>query len=306
MILNEAADEHGLYPIRTVSQLTGVNPVTLRAWERRYGLVRPVRTEKGHRLYSKRDIEEIRRILRLLEQGMTIGKVSPVLEVLTPDVSASSGAPSKMVVVTPGDAWVEAYGEALARLDEMRLDVLESEALVFAHPDALLERHLLPLLDDMADARLHDAVIDARYRLMQTRLTRQLAQRAGACVVPADAARVLVASLPPERGLFPLWRLVWSLRRAGIHARLLGSGAPVLTLMQALRTLPAQVLVLAFDHKPPVAVVGAQLPMLMGAGYRVLALGPHAHALRIELEAMGILVQPSADVSAADFIRAAL
>ena len=38
-----------LYPIREVSRLTGVNSVTLRAWERRYGLIRPQRTPKGHR-----------------------------------------------------------------------------------------------------------------------------------------------------------------------------------------------------------------------------------------------------------------
>ncbi|MGL5554916.1 MAG: MerR family DNA-binding transcriptional regulator, partial [Aeromonas veronii] len=37
------ADE-GIYPIREVSRLTGVNAVTLRAWQRRYGLVQPART----------------------------------------------------------------------------------------------------------------------------------------------------------------------------------------------------------------------------------------------------------------------
>ena len=42
--------EEGSYPIREVSRLTGVNAVTLRAWQRRYGLVQPARTEKGHRL----------------------------------------------------------------------------------------------------------------------------------------------------------------------------------------------------------------------------------------------------------------
>lgn len=46
-----------LFPIREVSRLTGVNPVTLRAWERRYGLIQPARTESGHRLYSMTDIE---------------------------------------------------------------------------------------------------------------------------------------------------------------------------------------------------------------------------------------------------------
>ena len=49
----------GLYPIRTVSELTGVNAITLRAWEKRHGLVRPIRKESGHRLYTQEHIDLI-------------------------------------------------------------------------------------------------------------------------------------------------------------------------------------------------------------------------------------------------------
>jgi DNA-binding transcriptional MerR regulator len=71
---------HGLFPIRHVCAETGINPVTLRAWERRYGLIRPVRTPKGHRLYSALDIERIRRILAFLEEGVAVSQVGRVLE----------------------------------------------------------------------------------------------------------------------------------------------------------------------------------------------------------------------------------
>ena len=54
------ACEEPLYTIREVSELTGVKPVTLRAWQRRYNLVQPQRTEKGHRLYLSSDIATIR------------------------------------------------------------------------------------------------------------------------------------------------------------------------------------------------------------------------------------------------------
>ncbi|HDO1382672.1 TPA: MerR family transcriptional regulator [Aeromonas veronii] len=72
------ADE-GIYPIREVSRLTGVNAVTLRAWQRRYGLVQPARTEKGHRLYSEQDISQIGEILSWLERGVSIGQVKGLL-----------------------------------------------------------------------------------------------------------------------------------------------------------------------------------------------------------------------------------
>ena len=47
------------HPIREVSRLTGVNAVTLRAWQRRYGLVQPAPYREGHRLYSEQDIRQI-------------------------------------------------------------------------------------------------------------------------------------------------------------------------------------------------------------------------------------------------------
>src|SRR5690606_40449593 len=73
-----------LFPIREVVRLTGVNPVTLRAWERRYGLIQPIRTDGGHRQYSAADIETIRRIQAWTERGVAVGKVSGVLTQTTP------------------------------------------------------------------------------------------------------------------------------------------------------------------------------------------------------------------------------
>ena len=67
------------YPIREVSQLTGVNPVTLRAWQRRYGLIKPGRTASGHRLYSDADVQLIRQILSWLDKGVSIGKIKALL-----------------------------------------------------------------------------------------------------------------------------------------------------------------------------------------------------------------------------------
>jgi len=67
---SSAFEQQELFPIREVSRLTGVNPVTLRAWERRYGLIRPTRTDSGHRLYSMADVEAVRSILSWTERGV--------------------------------------------------------------------------------------------------------------------------------------------------------------------------------------------------------------------------------------------
>lgn len=68
------------YAIREISELTGVKPVTLRAWQRRYNLIEPERTEKGHRLYTQKHIDLINDIQGWLAKGVSIGKVKALLE----------------------------------------------------------------------------------------------------------------------------------------------------------------------------------------------------------------------------------
>ncbi|SDS94000.1 MerR HTH family regulatory protein [Halopseudomonas sabulinigri] len=71
--------EASLLPIREVARATGVNPVTLRAWERRYGLVKPHRTPKGHRLYAPEQLQQIQQILTWLERGVAISQVAALV-----------------------------------------------------------------------------------------------------------------------------------------------------------------------------------------------------------------------------------
>ncbi|KXF83250.1 MerR family transcriptional regulator [Enterovibrio coralii] len=72
--------EETLLTIGEVSELTGVNSVTLRAWQRRYGLLKPQRTPKGHRLYTTDDVSRIRSILVWLDKGVPVSQVKALLE----------------------------------------------------------------------------------------------------------------------------------------------------------------------------------------------------------------------------------
>src|SRR5471032_1496457 len=87
-----------LFPIREVARLTGVNPVTLRAWERRYGLIQPTRTESGHRLYSMADIEKVRSILGWIDRGVAVSKVGKILAKTEPLKALSHIIPNELVL----------------------------------------------------------------------------------------------------------------------------------------------------------------------------------------------------------------
>ncbi|MGC1507754.1 MerR family transcriptional regulator [Ketobacter sp.] len=86
------------FPIRELCARTQVNSVTLRAWERRYGLLKPQRTDKGHRLYSETDVKRVEQIVKWIGRGVPVSRVKDLLDtptVKTPmdtETSADNGA----------------------------------------------------------------------------------------------------------------------------------------------------------------------------------------------------------------------
>jgi DNA-binding transcriptional MerR regulator len=70
-------DDQAVYGMAVASELTGVNPPMLRAYEAR-GLIRPHRTEGGTRRYSADDISEVREITEMLDAGLNLAGVEMV------------------------------------------------------------------------------------------------------------------------------------------------------------------------------------------------------------------------------------
>lgn len=129
------ADE-GIYPIREVSRLTGVNAVTLRAWQRRYGLVQPARTEKGHRLYSEQDIRQIGEILSWLERGVSIGQVKGLLS-----------EPQAQPVSDHWQQTLEQFSQALLAFNQRKAEA-ELNDLLASYPFELVRSRILqPLVE---------------------------------------------------------------------------------------------------------------------------------------------------------------
>ena len=134
--------EQKLYTIGTVSKLTGVGPITLRAWERRYDLIEPVRKESGHRLYTRSHIDQINRITALTSQGMRISQIRP-------EMIESSAASKREGAQEPGDRWDEALESMVAAIidfDEERLEAVYNEVLAIAPIEEVTRRLVQPLL----------------------------------------------------------------------------------------------------------------------------------------------------------------
>lgn len=78
MAISDVTSPVGRQPVRIgeLSRRVGVRPETLRAWERRYGLLHPLRSESGYRMYSAEDEQVIRELKRLCDEGFTTAEAA--------------------------------------------------------------------------------------------------------------------------------------------------------------------------------------------------------------------------------------
>ena len=129
--------EEGWLPIREVARLTGVNAVTLRAWERRYGLIVPHRTPKGHRLYSTAHVDRVLTILTWLNRGVSVSQVKQLID---------HQQPAPPSVESDWDQLRQTLLQAITTLSERRLDDTLNQAMSLYPPRTLCEQLLLPLL----------------------------------------------------------------------------------------------------------------------------------------------------------------
>ena len=85
--------ETGHLRIGELSQRTGISPELLRAWEKRYGLLKPSRSPGGFRLYSDADEARIRRMRSHLASGVAAAEAARLAEQAEPDQPATGSLP---------------------------------------------------------------------------------------------------------------------------------------------------------------------------------------------------------------------
>ena len=135
------APEKGWLPIREVARQTGVNAVTLRAWERRYGLIVPQRTPKGHRLFSAEHVQRIHTILTWLNRGVPVSQVKSLIDTAQPA--------SEPPVENEWHNRRQHLMQAISELAERRVDDAFNQAMALYPPRTLCEQLLLPLLQEL-------------------------------------------------------------------------------------------------------------------------------------------------------------
>jgi DNA-binding transcriptional MerR regulator len=241
--------------IGELSRRTGVSPDLLRAWERRYGLLRPVRTAGGFRVYSGDDERRVRDMQHHLARGLAAAEAA---RLVATDGSESPAAPEELL-------------ERLLAFDDDAANRLLDRAVSSLSAEAVLQELVLPVLRRIGDgwergevsiAQEHFASNLVRGRLLG--LARRWDQGGG--------PRALLACAPGELHDIPLLAFGIALRARGWRIVYLGADTPLETLREAATTVKPDLVVVAASRSHP----AVDLPELrrLGELVRLVLAGP--------------------------------
>ncbi|MEO8226928.1 MAG: MerR family transcriptional regulator [Gemmatimonadota bacterium] len=246
-------DRDRTYEIHEVAQLTGLEPARLRAWERRYAVVRPIRQPNGYRSYTAEQVALLRSYARLIADGERIGDLvkRPVEEVI-------ARAEGRGVADTPNGAMLD----AIKALDRERLEALVTEQLAERGLYAFAHEVVLPLGQVVGDLWALGKLPVAGEHLASEVIIQELknALRRNRTNGPLAVA----ACLPGERHEWGILVTLADLQQRGWRLHYLGADLPVQDALEASWRLRPRVLALSASHHSVVESAMGHLSALPG------------------------------------------
>jgi MerR family transcriptional regulator, light-induced transcriptional regulator len=268
MLYGSAMSElEGYLRIGELARRTGTSPELLRAWEQRYGLLHPMRSEGGFRLYSDRDETRVLRTKALIAEGLSASEAAR--RALGPE-----GPTGEEEDLPATEGLATGFREALDRFDEDGANRALDRLLAALSLETVMQHVLLPYLHllgnrwasgEISVAQEHFASSLIRGRLLG------LARGWGAGRGPS----LLLACPPGEEhdlGLLMFGIAAW---RRGWRIVYLGQDTPVETIAQAAVAVEPALIVLGIAEGTPIAshthelrMLAGRIPVAVGGGIR--------------------------------------
>src|SRR5690349_3317427 len=229
--MNEA-----LIRIGELSRRTGVSAEVLRAWERRYGLFSPQRTEGGFRLYSAADITRINAMKRLIADGVSAGEAA---QRLASSFVGDAGSISPSLF----DDRRDALRAALLSYDEAAAHAVIDQLLMEFDAEALMRNAFIPILHEIGELWEQGRISVAEEHFASNLIRRRLGGLARGWE-DGVGPRALLACPPEEEHDIPLLMFGIALGNRGWRITYLGPRTPTGDLMKAIEALHPQLVVL--------------------------------------------------------------
>lgn len=213
-----------VYNIKAISHLVGLLPVTLRAWERRYGLPLPRRGDQGYRLYSDYDLRTLRWIKAQIESGLSISRAVEYLSELRaagkdPAVEMQFASPQPSLSTS---AMATQFREALEVFNDIQAAELLRRAFTIYSVDAVLMEVIQPTLIALGEA-WHRGEIPIAVEHFSTQFCMQhLHSLLATSATPNRNGLIIAACAPGETHQIGLLSLVVMLRWRGWDVKYFG------------------------------------------------------------------------------------
>jgi DNA-binding transcriptional MerR regulator len=256
----------GLVRIGELSRRLGVGPDRLRAWERRYGLLQPVRTSGGFRLYSEADAQRVRDMLAQLERGLSAAEAARI--VLASHQSATPPMPLE-------DARA-GLAAALAEFDDVGANAVLDRLFAVLGPDIAMRDVIYPYLRALGEA-WERAEIDVGQEHFASNV---LHERLLGLVPGWDRGRgprAVLACPAGEHHSLALTGLGVSLRNRGWRVTYLGPDTPIPMIARTVERVSPQLVVLSSTMAHVLPPIEDELGELAGS-VRLLLAGAGASA----------------------------
>lgn len=238
-----------MYTIKQASARSGVTVALLRAWERRYDVVRPERTPSGYRLYDEAAIERLRAMRLLVDGGWAASQAAEQvrgageeqLRALEEMLRTEQGRPDAGVpLADPGSALVSAAVQLDTEAMERAMDAILSTQRFEAAVDGVI----LPAMTSIGAAWARGEIDVAAEHAASALVHRRLAMAFEAAGRSSDGPRLLVGMPHGARHELAALAFAVAARRAGMDAVYLGADVPADSWARAAAELSARAVVM--------------------------------------------------------------
>ena len=243
-------------PVRTinfVARQTGLSVHTIRAWEKRYGAVTPVRAEHARRLYSEKEVERLKLLKAATKAGHSIGQIAraslPELRGLIRETGSDRGERRDSVteIVPP---LLKAAVESIRDFDATALDEVLDRAAAGLGSPAVLQKFIVPLTSHVGDLWRAGEFAIAHEHFVSNHVTTFLANFARPYSESMNAPHLAVAT--PTGQLHELGAVIVcaAARSHGWRTTYLGASLPIEEFAGAMRDVQPRAVGLSIVFPP--------------------------------------------------------
>jgi len=244
------------FTIKTVQNRTGIKPVTLRAWERRYNLLEPMRMPNGYRLYSEQDIQLLLWVQRRVESGVSISQVVQQFNQIREkddwpeSVQTYSPAKKRKKAPRPAIDYAEMLFGALVSHNEERTAIIFEECQVYFELLTIFQEVIDPCLELLEESWfLGDIPIATRHMSSQIIKGRLMGIMQGLPMIK-EGALILVGCGPEGMNEMRAMMLAVLLRQNNYHVEYLGPDLPTDDLIDYSKISRPKLICLSINSEP--------------------------------------------------------